>query len=66
MNRYFLGLNENTILDANPKDLIVKLAGAKIYNKLGLLKGYWQVPMNAKHVTMLSTPISGIYCVSVL
>ena len=59
-------LNNITKIDAEPipscENLILDMSTSKIFSKLDLTKGYWQVPMQVQsmHLTAFSTPL-GLY-----
>lgn len=51
----YRGLNKQTVKNAYPlpraDDLIDQLHGAKIFSKVDLRSGYWQIPISAEDVT---------------
>lgn len=59
-------LNRITILDSepmpNPEEMFAKLSGYKLFSRLDLSKGYWQVPLSddAKKKTAYTCP-SGLF-----
>jgi len=59
----FRGLNERTVRDAHPLPLpemmFDHLQGARLFSKLDLLKGFWQIPLRPKTRELLafSTPL---------
>ncbi|KAK3085949.1 hypothetical protein FSP39_011202 [Pinctada imbricata] len=58
----FRALNSQTVFDAEPMpdadEIFSKLATHKVFSKLDLTKGYWQVPLieNSKRLTAFQTP----------
>ena len=59
-------VNERIISDAHPlplpEDLFDKLRGCRLFSKLDLTKGFWQIPMDeaSKKILAMATPL-GLY-----